>query len=257
MWQTLWQSTWPVRVQHRLYRTLGTVAAAFACLLLLSMWCGSADAKPVLCAAPAQQANAAPAAPDANIPTAARAYRATLLRAAHAQWGLDAPVATLAAQVHAESGWQPGAVSKVGAVGLAQFMPATAQWWCSKAGESAAACQPTNPTWALRAMVGYDYWLYQRLPMVESAPPCGEDARLWATLRAYNGGLGHWLAEYQRARIASAPAPPSVQAIDAACGSASRAPQFCAENLAYPHRILLALRPRYLAWSAQRFSAES
>ncbi len=40
------------------------------------------------------------------IPAAAHKYRAELTRAAHAQWGLDAPIAALAAQVHQESGWQ-------------------------------------------------------------------------------------------------------------------------------------------------------
>ena len=34
------------------------------------------------------------------IPAAAHKYRAELTRAAHAQWGLDAPIAALAAQVH-------------------------------------------------------------------------------------------------------------------------------------------------------------
>ncbi|MBY0466660.1 MAG: transglycosylase SLT domain-containing protein, partial [Burkholderiales bacterium] len=54
------------------------------------------------------------------VPAAAHKYRAELTRAAHSQWGLDAPIAALAAQVHQESGWQPNAVSHVGAQGMAQ-----------------------------------------------------------------------------------------------------------------------------------------
>ncbi|HBP0975427.1 TPA: lytic transglycosylase domain-containing protein, partial [Pseudomonas aeruginosa] len=35
-----------------------------------------------------------------RIPTAAEQYRRTLVRSAHAEWGLSAPIATFAAQVH-------------------------------------------------------------------------------------------------------------------------------------------------------------
>ena len=62
----------------------------------------------------------------AQIPSAANRWRADLTRAAHAQWGLDAPIAALAAQIHQESHWKSNAVSRVGAIGMAQFMPGTA-----------------------------------------------------------------------------------------------------------------------------------
>ena len=100
----------------------------------------------------------------AQVPHVAARYKLTLLREAHSQWGLAAPVAALAAQVHQESAWNPQAVSRVGARGLAQFMPATARWWCERGSIAAADCLPHNPTWALRAMVGYDRWLYDRAP---------------------------------------------------------------------------------------------
>ena len=51
------------------------------------------------------------------------AYRAPLARAA-ARW--DVSVALLAAQLEAESGFNPNAVSPAGALGIAQFMPGTA-----------------------------------------------------------------------------------------------------------------------------------
>jgi soluble lytic murein transglycosylase-like protein len=173
----------------------------------------------------------------AGVPTAALRWRSELQRAAHSQWGLDAPMALLAAQVHQESAWNPGAVSHVGAAGLGQFMPATATWWCASGGTPAAQCQPTNPTWALRSLVGYDKWLYARLAVAGPDP-----ARWWATLRAYNGGLGHWLAE---AKAAGSYAQP---AVDAACGRARRHTSHCAENLGYPHRIMASLQPRYTGW---------
>lgn len=183
----------------------------------------------------------------AVVPAEAARWRAELTRQAHAQWGLDAPIPALAAQVHQESGWNPAVVSRVGAAGMAQFMPNTAIWWCDLTRVAAAACQPTNPRWALRAMVGYDKWLFDRLASADAPYRDaleGRGARLWATLRAYNGGLGHWQAEARQA------AGPLRRQIDAACGSARRAAQHCAENLSYPHRIMTVLQPRYAAWGA-------
>ena len=173
----------------------------------------------------------------AQVPAKAASYRAELTRAAHSQWGLDAPIAALAAQVHQESGWRPEAVSRVGAAGMAQFMPATAAWWCALNKLSPSECQPTNATWALRSLAGYDKYLWDRVPARFDARD-----RMWVTLRGYNGGLGHWQAE---ARLASTN---TRRAIDAACGRARRHASHCAENLGYPERILVQLQPRYAAW---------
>ena len=125
----------------------------------------------------------------AQVPQAAQPYRALLVRTAHAAWGLDAPVAVLAAQVHQESAWNAQAVSRVGAQGLAQFMPATTRWIAGM-DAALAAQQPFSPAWALRALVTYDRWLYDRTP-ARYAPK----DRMWVALRGYNGGLGHWQAE--------------------------------------------------------------
>lgn len=183
----------------------------------------------VLCATSAQ----------AQTPPTANKYRAQLVRAAHAQWGLDAPIAALAAQVHQESGWQPQAVSRVGARGLAQFMPATAAWWCQRTNTPVDQCQPHNPTWALRALVGYDKYLHDRAPTRYSAYD-----RMHVALRAYNGGLGHWQAE---AKATGLPQP-TVEQVAAACGKARRHASHCPENLSYPARILVVLQPLYRTW---------
>ena len=174
----------------------------------------------------------------AQVPQAAQPYRALLVRTAHAVWGLDAPVAVLAAQIHQESGWHPQAVSRVGAQGLAQVMPATATW-IAGVDPALAARQPFSPAWALRALVTYDRWLYERTP-ARYAPK----DRMWVALRGYNGGLGHWQAE----AAASGAARPTRVQVDAACGRAKRAPVHCRENLDYPHRILVVIQPRYAAW---------
>lgn len=167
----------------------------------------------------------------------AQSYRATLTRVAHSTWGLDAPVPVFAAQIHQESGWDVSATSPVGAAGMAQFMPSTAQWWCQVNHLSAADCQPRNPVWAIRSLVGYDLWLVQR---VDGAT---EFDRLWATLRSYNGGLGHWQNEAKLVR----PLNDHIS-IDGACGRASRALAHCRENLGYPDRILNRLQRVYSGW---------
>ena len=96
-----------------------------------------------------------------------------------------------------------------------------------------------NPAWALRALVTYDRWLYERTP-ARYAPK----DRMWVALRGYNGGLGHWQAE----AAATGAAQPTLAQVDAACGKARRAAVHCRENLGYPHRILVVIQPRYTAW---------
>ena len=175
----------------------------------------------------------------AQVPAAAQQHRALLARTANNVWGLGAPVAVFAAQLHQESAWKPEAVSRVGARGLAQFMPATATWWCQRIGLQPLDCQPHNPTWALRALVGYDKYLYNLTPTRYNTYD-----RMWVALRGYNGGLGHWQAE----AAATGAARPTRAQVDAACGRAKRAPVHCRENLDYPHRILVVIQPRYAAW---------
>lgn len=174
----------------------------------------------------------------AQVPAAAQQHRALLIRTAHAVWGLDAPVAVFAAQVHQESGWRSDAVSHVGAAGLAQFMPGTARW-ISTTDPALQANQPFSPAWALRALVRYDQQLYARAPAYYAPRD-----RMWVALRGYNGGAGHWAAEAASTGLAQ----PTRAQVDAACGKARRAAVHCAENLGYPHRILVVIQPRYLPW---------
>ena len=60
-----------------------------------------------------------PAPASAAIPRDAVRHQLTLKREAHQVWGLGAPVATFAAQVHQESRWRTNAASPVGARSLA------------------------------------------------------------------------------------------------------------------------------------------
>ena len=116
-------------------------------------------------------------------------------------------------------------------------MPATERWINGAYGWRDG--DATNPVWALRALVTYDRWLYDRTP----AHYLPRD-RMWVALRAYNGGLGHW----QREAASTGLAQPTRAQVDAACGKARRAAVHCKENLGYPHRILVVIQPRYLQW---------
>ena len=132
-------------------------------------------------------------AAEVTIPRAAQQYRATLVRAAHATWGLDAPVAVFAAQVHTESWWRNDTVSHVGAQGLAQFMPSTAAWLPKVAPETGNP-EPFNPGWSLRALCTYDKWLWERNDGASAYE------RMAFTLSAYNGGQGWVNRDRKKAR---------------------------------------------------------
>ena len=155
-----------------------------------------------------------------RIPTAAEQYRRTLVRSAHAEWGLSAPIATFAAQVHQESRW------RADARGLYPTALGTNQ--------------PFNPGWALRALVTYDRWLYDRN---QASSECDR----WAfVLSAYNGGQG-WVNRDRRLASASGADPlawfDSVERFNAGRSAAN-----FRENRNYPRLILLRYERIYLQW---------
>lgn len=188
----------------------------------------------------------------AGIPHAAEQYRRTLVRAAHAEWGLHAPIATMAAQVHQESAWRPNARSPVGAQGLAQFMPATADWMAELYPNSLGPAQPYNPGWALRAMVQFDRWLYERNQAIS-------ECERWAfVLAGYNGGNG-WVNRDRR--LASAKGADQLAWFGhVERHNSGRSASNFRENRHYPRAILLRWEPLYAAagWGpgvcAERYS---
>jgi soluble lytic murein transglycosylase-like protein len=171
-----------------------------------------------------------------TIPPEAARYKLTLKREAQRVWGIEAPVATFAAQVHQESRWRPDARSPVGAHGLAQFMPATARWMGAVAPQELQAVDTSNPTWSLRALVTYDQWLSQR---IQADSPC---ERIAFTLSAYNGGLG-WA--YKRQRMSPQPG----KCLGATCTiNPGIQPANQRENELYPRLILQRYEPLYAQW---------
>lgn len=120
--------------------------------------------------------------------------------AAIAAAGAQCPAATpavIAAQLQAESGFRPDAVSPVGAQGIAQFMPATwATWGRDENGDGKA--DPFDPADAIPAQGRYDCALAAQLgPLL--APSNGAGSSLSGDLTslmlaAYNAGPGAVIA---------------------------------------------------------------
>lgn len=123
-------------------------------------------------------------------------YRAILTHEARTIWGLDANIALFAGQIHQESTWNPDAVSRVGARGLGQFMPGTAQdmqrWYAPQLQQYPIY----SPLWSIRALLLYNQRLYRAIkPQVtEQMAHCDRIAMM---LASYNGGLG-WVNRDRR-----------------------------------------------------------
>jgi len=178
-----------------------------------------------------------PANPPVPTVSAPERHRNTLVRAARFGFGMDAPIATLAAQVHQESRWQPNAQSPVGAQGIAQFMPATATWMAELYPNTLGPAQPFNPGWALRAMVHYDKWLLAR---VSALCECDQ----WAmVLAAYNGGLGWVYRDSDAARALGAREPLTWRDIEH--HNAGRSAANFKENRHYIRVVLTRFEPQY------------
>lgn len=175
----------------------------------------------------------------AQIPPDANQYKRELIRNGRMVWGMSAPTATFAAQIHQESGWRADAVSPVGARGMAQFMPSTTTW-IKGLQVALQSDEPENPQWAIRALVEYDKWLYERVPL--SATHCEQMAFV---LSSYNGGLG-WLRKDVALAIKKNDDPRwwfgHVEK-----HNGGRSINAFAENRGYPNRILNLLEGRYRA----------
>jgi soluble lytic murein transglycosylase-like protein len=160
-------------------------------------------------------------------------YRPQITREAQFRFGIPAPVPVIAGQIQQESAWNPLSLSRVGAKGLMQFMPATANW--SETVNHWGVVDPFNPAWAIRAGVWYDRWLYER---VKGDTECDK----WHfALSAYNGGLGY---VYKRQKLSITPT--NWQATGHLNPGITAANQ--RENEEYPLRILFKHQPKFQSW---------
>ncbi len=132
----------------------------------------------------AADAAAAPAAPGVLRPGAVPAgYEAFVQQAAQTCPGITAPL--LAAQLEAESGWNPNAVSPAVAQGLSQFMPGT---WIGEGvdGDGDGVRDPFNPADAIASQAAFMCKLLAAVTADRSLT--GDPIDL--ALAAYNAGLG-------------------------------------------------------------------
>jgi membrane-bound lytic murein transglycosylase MltF len=120
---------------------------------------------------------------------------------------------------------------------MAQFMPTTSDW-ISGLYSQLATNEPRNPAWAIRALVVYDRYLYDRVPV--AATHCDQMA---FTLSSYNGGLG-WLnrdaALAAKQKLLANKWFNNVEMVNA-----GRAKWAVVENRGYVQRILTDLELRY------------
>jgi len=99
-----------------------------------------------------------------------------------------APASVLAAQLEAESGWNPTARSPVGAQGIAQFMPGTWRLW-GRDGDGDGRRDPWNPADAIAAQADYDCALATEMQAaLRSGKVTGPLTDLM--LASYNAGPG-------------------------------------------------------------------
>lgn len=171
-----------------------------------------------------------------TIPRDCLQYRRDLVRNARQVWGMDAPVATFAAQMRQESGCRKDARSAY-ALGLTQFTPATVEWIGSRFPELAGR-QPLNPVWAIRALVQYDHYLAGR---ANGASACDS---MWFALWGYNGGEG-WVRRDRALAAASGADPSRHDQVESF--NAGRAPAMFRENRQYPAVIINRWQPLFVA----------
>jgi soluble lytic murein transglycosylase-like protein len=213
---------------RRIVRAMTFFAIGVALAFVAAIVAGtSAEAR---AEAPPSSASKAPV----RIPPVAALYRLKLEREVARVWGLDAPIAGIAAQIHQESRWRADAASPF-AQGLMQFTPATAEWMGTLHDE----CYPVDtwdPDWSMRCGVRYDRWLYERAP--------GEtECDRWAfTLADYNGGTRWRLRDQRLARAAGVDDDRWFGHVES---FRSRGAPAHAENRGYVSRILLVLWPTY------------
>lgn len=122
-----------------------------------------------------------------NTSAVPEAYRAALVAASSRCAGVSGPV--LAAQLAAESGWNPAASSPAGARGIAQFMAATwATWGTDYSGDGVANIG--DPADAIGSQADFMCHLREKVDAQLAAGVVTGDA-LQLTLAAYNAGLGN------------------------------------------------------------------
>lgn len=134
----------------------------------------------------------------AYVPDGCLEFRRLIYTEARRTFGVDAPVAALASQIYQESACNPKAVSRVGAKGLAQFMPLTVKDMEDRVAPHLGEGDPFNPEWSIPAMM-----LYMKSLERYGKPWNGPYYKCHVysfQLIGYNGGAGWVMRERRKAR---------------------------------------------------------
>ena len=182
-------------------------------------------------------------AAEIRIPERCHQYQRLLTAEGRNAFGINAPIAALAAQIHQESGCRSDARSAVGALGLAQFMPATANDMGAHYPRDLGHVDPLSAAWSIAAQVRYMRELISARERRDHGP-LPECFAWWLGLKDYNGGSG-WTERQRRAVAAAGGDRNSIAAINVQ--RAGRSPSAHAENTQYPRRILILIQPAYVA----------
>jgi hypothetical protein len=224
-----------------------------ACIALMMTWtgCDSPSAQPLPIPSTVKPASAPKPVVVLNpgdVPENAIRYRKTLIRAWQTYFFLEEPAWIGASQIHTESRWKPTARSPVGASGLAQAMPSTADWLAEMlpadvqiACGTGAGC-PLEPAWAITMLALYDYRLWSSSGRYAAT----KDDRWAFALAFYNGGEG-W-SNKERVVCQQKPGCDSTRWWGNVENWCVRSPAACRENRAYPGHVLFEFRPLYEGW---------
>lgn len=204
-----------------------------ASVVVLGLWVVMWSASPV-----------ASATPHVAIIEASALYRHRVEQAVAEVWGVGGSSARLAAQIHQESAWRPNALSPtVGAQGIAQFMPATAQWIAARFPDRLGQFDPWDAHQAILAAAIYDQWLLDRIQPIGHTRL--DDCTRWHfALRGYNGGE-LWVLRDRGLAVANKGNPNDWRSVE---GFRTRGAANHQQNITYSRRILLTLEPAYIAY---------
>ncbi len=162
-------------------------------------------------------------------------YRPTLVREAQAVYGLRAPIPMFAGQMRQESSCRADVTAWDNGRGLAQFMDGTTKQ-ITQSYPDLGPADPYNPKWAIRALVRYDGWIFDR---VKGDTACDRWA---ATLKGYNAGPGY----VQQAQRVSP--QPGVWFGVTEHVKTRQSPQNFEYSRTYPRKIIFTHQPRFAAW---------
>tara|TARA_Y100001963_G_scaffold159850_1_gene265703 strand:+ start:603 stop:1238 length:636 start_codon:yes stop_codon:yes gene_type:complete len=183
------------------------------------------------------------------VPDNALRYKRQLTALSQNYYGIEAPVALFAAQIHKESTWREDAQSKY-AQGLTQFTPQTIEHVKSRYPELITD-EALNPIWFIRAMLLYDKELKTSVDAVDE---CND----WAfTLAMYNGGSGWIWREKNLAEAAGFNRNIWWDSVETF--NAGRRDDAIRENRDYPKKILYKLQELYEnnGWQSQSICLNS